>query len=359
MFVADMDFASPPAIVEALRRRLEHPVFGYENPSARLTGTVVDWMARRYNWQIEPQDIIFLPGLVAGINLVIRSYGKPGDEVAVFTPSYPPFLSSPVNNGLVTKQIPMAESVVGGGSRFDLDFDAFERALTPKTSLYIQCHPHNPTGREYLGKELERLGKICIDRNIVICSDEIHCDLTLDGRRHLPMACVSPEIAQNCVTLMAPSKTFNIPGLGVSFAIVQNPVLRERMNAAAAGHIPHVNAFGLAACEAAYSECDHWLEDLRTYLAANRDYMLQFIAKRMPQIEATRPEATYLSFLDCRETKITGSPYLFFLEKAGVALNDGTTFGAGFERHVRLNFGCPRSQLTEALERMANALDDI
>ncbi|MEO6061390.1 MAG: PatB family C-S lyase, partial [Thermoflexales bacterium] len=357
MWVADMDFAAPPAISDALKRRLEHPVYGYEWPSARLSEVVVAWLDKRYGWKIKPEDIVFLPGLVSGTNLVMRAFGHLGDEAIVMTPSYPPFLGAPGNNGMALKTIKLAQTTVHGVDRYDIDFDAFGHAFTPRTAVYIHCHPHNPTGREYSTDEMKRLARMCLDRNVLICSDEIHCDLMLDGRKHVPMACVSPEISQNCVTLMAPSKTFNIPGLGCAFAIVQNPRLRQRLTNAETGIVPHVNALGLAACEAAFTECDAWLADLQAYLAANRDAMLEFIARRMPHVGVAVPEATYLAFLDFSRTHITGSPYTFFLERAKVALNDGATFGPGYATYSRLNFGCPRGQLMDALERMATVLD--
>lgn len=357
MWVADMDFAVPPAISEALKRRLEHPVYGYEWPSARLSEVVVAWLDKQYGWKVKPEDIVFLPGLVSGTNLVMRAFGHLGDEAIVFTPSYPPFLGAPGNNGMATKTIRLAQSTVNGKDRYDIDFDAFGHAFSARTAVYIHCHPHNPTGREYSSDEMKRLAQMCIERNVVICSDEIHCDLMLDGRKHVPMATLSPEIAQNTVTLMAPSKTFNVPGLGCAFAVVQNPRLRQRMTNAEAGIVPHVNALGLVACEAAFTECDAWLADLQAYLAGNRDAMLEFVARRMPHVGITVPEATYLAFMDFSRAHITGSPYTFFLEKAKVALNDGGTFGPGYAKYSRMNFGCPRSQLMEALERMAAVLD--
>ena len=357
MWVADMDFAVPPAISEALKRRLEHPVFGYEWPSPRLSGAVVAWLDKQYAWKVKPEDIVFLPGLVSGTNLVMRAFGHLGDEAIVFTPSYPPFLSAPSNNGMATKAVRLAQSTVNGNDRYDIDFDAFGHAFSARTAVYIHCHPHNPTGREYTPDEMTRLAQMCLERNVLICSDEIHCDLMLDGRKHVPMASLSPEIAQNTVTLMAPSKTFNVPGLGCAFAVVQNPRLRQRMANAEAGIVPHVNALGLVACETAFTECDAWLADLQAYLAANRDAMLEFVARRMPHVGINVPEATYLAFLDFSRAHITGNPYTFFLEKAKVALNDGSTFGPGYANYARLNFGCPRAQLMETLERMAAVLD--
>ncbi|MBX7214312.1 MAG: PatB family C-S lyase [Thermoflexales bacterium] len=369
MWVADMDFAVPPAISAALARRLEHPIFGYEWPSAKLHGVVVDWLARRYGWQVKAEDIMFLPGLVSGTNLVMRAFGHAGDEALCWTPSYPPFLGAPANNGMQLKTVTLAESAKGHEARYDLDFDAFERAFTGRSRVYIHCHPHNPTGREYTRDEMARLGELCLKNNVVILSDEIHCDLMLDGRPHLPMAMVSPEIAQNTVTLMAPSKTFNVPGLGCAFAVVQNPVLRKRMHNAEMGIVPHVNVLGQVACEAAFSECDAWLDDLLVYLAANRDAAAAYLTQHLPEVRFTVPEATYLMFLDFRNVAAQGNIYKLLLEKGRLALNDGATFGAPvtptasdpnpsprYGRYARINLGCTRATLMDGLARMVKAL---
>jgi cysteine-S-conjugate beta-lyase len=356
MWVADMCFRSAEPIVQALRERVEHGVYGYAQPPKSLHETVVRWCERQYGWTITPDDVIFLPGLVSGLNLVCRAYGHMGDSTITLSPVYPPMFSSATEQGMTCIHVPLTQSLVNGALRFDIDFAAFEKAITPRTTLLMLCHPHNPTGREFTREELTQLGEICARKNVLICSDEIHGDLVLDGRKHLPMAAVSPEIADRTITLMAPSKTFNIPGLGCSFAIVTNPQLRQRLNGARSGIVPWVNLMGLAATEAAFSNCDSWLGELRTYLAGNRDFTAAYIAEHMPSIKTTVPEATYLAFLDCAGTQIVGDPYKHFLERAKVATNAGSGFGKGGDNFVRLNFGCPRAQLLEALEKMAESL---
>lgn len=355
-WVADMDFPAPEPVLAALRERVAHGVLGYGAPPDELTETICARMADLYGWAVEPEQIVYLPGLVCGLNVVCRAVGEPGDEVLVQTPVYPPFLTAPGNQDrrLVTIEL-MARS---HDRRMYYTFDdaAFAAAIGPRARLFILCHPHNPVGRAFGARELERLADLCERRDLVICSDEIHCDLLLDGRKHRPLATLAPEIARRCVTLMAPSKTFNIAGLGASFAIIQNPELRRRFKWAMRGVVPDANILALTAALAAYRHGGDWLSELLPYLTANRDAMVDYLLRHLPGIRATVPEATYLIWLDCREAGIPGNPHRFFLERAGVALNDGETFGPGGAGFVRLNFGCPRALLMAGLERMRGAL---
>ncbi len=356
MWVADMDFVSPEPVRRALAERAAEGVFGYEFPSDALGQTICGWLERRYGWHVRPEEIVFLPGLVSGLNLVCRSFGRVGDSAIVLTPVYFPFLSAPVNQGMTVTKVALRYRTDGQQVQVEVDYQAFEAAIEPRTSLFIHCHPHNPVGLEWPRDALFRLAEICLAHDVLICSDEIWSDLTLDDTPHVPMASLSPEIAQRCITLMAPSKTFNLPGLGFGFAVIQNEKLRRRFVAANNGVLPHPNAMGLAAAQAAYSRCDDWLTALTQYLSANRDALLDYLAENMPEVRATIPNATYLGWLDFRQAGIEGSPYKFFLEKARVALNDGATFGPGGEGFLRFNFGCPRAQMVEALDRMRAAL---
>jgi cystathionine beta-lyase len=358
-WIADMDFAAPEPILQALRERIDHGVFGYENPSLSLKETVVAWLARRHAWKVAPDDIVFLPGLVSGLNLVCRAYGYTGDRAAMLTPVYSPFLSAPVHQGLAADAVQLQSSLREGRLHYEIDFDALAAAITPRTRLFLLCHPHNPIGREFTVAEMERLAALCLERDVLICADEIHCDLMLDNCRHTPFATLGPEVADHTVTLMAPSKTFNIPGLGCSFAVVSNPRLRARLEQAAAGIVPHVNVLGLAAAQAAFSRCDEWLAALQAYLTANRDALLAFIDQRLPGVVATAPTATFLAWLDFRQAGLPTNPHSFFLERARVALNDGPSFGPGGGGCVRFNFGCPRSTMMQALAQMSEALAEL
>jgi cystathionine beta-lyase len=358
MWVADMDFRSPEPIKRALHERIEHGVFGYSTDPAQLKEIICARMQRLYDWQIRSEDIVFLPGLVCGLNVVSRAIGERGDGVLVTEPVYPPFLSAPTNQEHVLHSASLQTQVDGQIMRYNVDYDAFAAAIQPNTRLFLLCNPHNPVGRAFTRDELTRMADVCLRHKLVICSDEIHADLLLDGTRHIPIASLDPEIAQQTVTILAPSKTYNLPGLGCSLAIIQNPELRRQVNKAAAGIVPHVNLLGYAAAIAAYGECDDWLDQLRAYLTANRDFLVAYLHEHMPAIRTTVPEATYLAWLDCREAGITGNPQKFFLEKAKVALNDGAVFGKGGEGFVRLNFGCTRAILTQGLEQMKEALQN-
>jgi cystathionine beta-lyase len=355
LWVADMDFRSPEPVIRALHARVECGLFGYELPSPELSAMVCERLQRLYGWGVTPAQIVFLPSLVTGINVACRATGRPGEAVLVQTPVYPPFLSAPGSHGLTLQTAEL--TLVGDGRtiHYEIDYEAFEAAITPQTRLFLLCHPHNPTGAEYSVEQLNRLAEICLRHEVVICSDEIHCDLLLGGTRHTPLGSLSPEIAERSITLMAPSKTFNVPGLSCSFAVVPSADLRQRVNQACAGIVPHVNALGLAAALAAYGEGDAWLAALCGYLTANRDALVNFVTERLPGIRITVPQATYLAWLDCRAA-LPASPHEFFLHQAKIALNDGGTFGAGGEGFVRLNFGCPRSVLMEALRAMEAAL---
>jgi cystathionine beta-lyase len=356
MWVADMDFRSPEPIRQALHERIDHGVFGYSMDSPHLKEAVCARLDRLYGWQVQPEEILFLPGLVCGLNVVARAIGEPGDGVLANTPVYGPFLSAPGNQGRVLHTADLAVEQQGQHIRYTVDFDALIAAIQPNTRLFMLCNPHNPVGRAYQRDELLRIADICLRHNLVICSDEIHCDLVLGNTRHLPLASLDPEIAQQCITLMAPSKTYNLPGLGCSMAIIQNPALRRQFQRASVGIVPHVNLLGYVAAYAAYTECEDWLHALQAYLTANRDFLVDYVERHLPRVRTTVPEATYLAWLDCRELGIEGSPFKFCLEKAKVAFADGLGFGKAGEGFVRVNFGCPRALLAQGLEQMRAVL---
>ncbi|MEE4379252.1 MAG: PatB family C-S lyase [Candidatus Competibacteraceae bacterium] len=357
LWVADMDFASPEPVLQALQERIAHGVFGYGNPPAGLVEAICERLWQHYAWRVTPDQLLFLPGLVCGLNLVCRAIGQPGDGVLVQTPVYPPFLSAPRNQDRQLQIAPLAFSQRSGQGYYEPDYAAIEAAITARTRLLMLCHPHNPVGRIFSEQELVQFAELSHRHDLIICSDEIHCDLVLEGR-HRPLATVDPNVAQRSITLMAPSKTFNLAGLGMSFAIIQNPSLLKQVQAAAEGIVAHVNVLGFHAALAAYTECDDWLQALLSYLRANRDYLATFVAQHLPGISMTSPEATYLAWLDCRQAVIEGDPHRFFIQKAKVAFNDGVTFGPGGEGFVRLNFGCPRAVLVQALERMHAAVSE-
>lgn len=350
MWVADMDFQAPQPILEALHRRVEHGVFGYPVPPEELNQTIVDWMAQRYRWAIKPSWIVWCSGVVSALNVACRAYGDDGDEVLTFTPIYPPFLSAPPLSRKSVKTIPLTHAAGG----YAVDFDRFEDEITDKTRILLLCNPHNPVGRRFERRELERITEICLARDIIICSDEIHCDLVLDGGSHVPTASLSPEVSARTITLMAPSKTFNIPGLGCSFAIIEDAELRAKFNKAHHGIVPGTNVLGYTACLAAYRDCEPWRLALVDYLRGNEELVYRFINEEIPGLSMDHVEATYLAWIDTRPLALP-NPGRFF-EQAGVGLSDGKHFlGEGF---VRLNFGCPRSTLRTGLERMKRAVTE-
>jgi len=348
LWVADMDFRSPPALLKALHERVEHGIFGYTYPEQELIDTVQAALVRDYDWTIDPEWLVWLPGLVCGLNVLCRAIGEPGDDVATFIPVYPPFMSAPI---LTDRTVSKAELKLQDGSWVP-DFAALEQAITPRTRLLLLCNPHNPVGRAWNREELLQFAEFAQRYDLVIGSDDIHSELILDeGVRHIPIASLAPEIADRTITLLAPSKTYNIPGLGCSFAVVSNPVLRTRFKKAMGRLVPHLNLFAYTAAESVYRDGEPWRSALLAYLRVNRDLVEREIAA-MPGLSITHAEATYLAWIDVRATGIE-KPGQFF-EQAGVGLSDGVDFGApGF---VRLNFGCPRSLLVEALQRMRRAL---
>jgi cysteine-S-conjugate beta-lyase len=348
LWVADMDFRSPPAVIAALHERIEHGVFGYTHAPRSLVAAVLDHLERDFAWQVRPEWLVWLPGLVCGLNVLSRAVGDAGDEVITFTPIYPPFLSAPVLSQRTTVKVPLKLD----GERWVADLEALERAITPRTKLLLLCSPHNPVGRAWNREELQQLADVAERHDLVIGSDDIHAGLILDeGTGHIPIATLSPATARRTITLLAPSKTYNIPGLGCSFAVISDPVLRKSFIKAAGRIVPHVNLLGYTATEAAYRHGEEWRQALLTYLRGNRDLVEEAVG-RIPGLATTHVEATYLAWIDVRAAGID-NPGRFF-EEAGVGLSNGADFDApGF---VRLNFGCSRSLLNEALKRMGEAM---
>ncbi len=354
MWVADMDFLSPEPVIQALKNRVEHGIFGYGEEPAELRELIVDRLQQQYAWQVEPQEVVFLPGVIVGFNLACHAFAMPGDGVLVQTPVYPPILRANKVSGLVRHETELVRLPNGS---YEIDFDAFEAAITDRTSIFILCNPHNPVGRVFSKDELEKLAEICFRHNVLICSDEIHGDLIYSGNHHLPIAALSPEIARRTVTLMAPSKTYNIAGLECSYAVIPDEALRKQYLEACHGLVAGVNLLGFIAAQAAYREGQPWLDALLPYLEGNRDTLLAYLAEQMPGIRAGKPEGTFLAWLDCRELALPEKPCEFFIREARVAMNDGATFGKGGEGFVRMNFGCPRPMLVSALEKMKTALE--
>jgi cysteine-S-conjugate beta-lyase len=350
MWVADMDFRSPPAVVDALRQRVEHGVFGYTGPTPEVVEAVVEMLARDHGWAVDPGWVVWLPGLVSGLNVTCRAVGEPGDDVLTLVPVYPPFLSAPRNSGRSLVRVPMQAD----GNRWTIDFERLAAAVTPRTRLLLLCNPHNPVGRVFDRAELERLAELSAAADLVVCADEIHCGLVLDpGTDHVAFATLGPEAARRSITLMAPSKTFNLAGLGCAFAIIPCEPLRRRFVQAKAGIVPMINPFAYLAAAVAYRDCGDWRRALLDYLRGNRDRLAEALTAMPGRLTMAPVEGTYLAWIDVRGTGID-EPVRFF-EEAGVGLQDGREFdGPGF---LRMNFGCPREVLREGLRRMRRALE--
>ncbi len=358
LWVADMDFHSPDSIIEALHARVEHGVFGYvdaHDPAAEcnreLTTAILNWLEEKYRWVVQPEDIVFIPGVVMGFNLACHTTAQPGGGVLIQTPVYFPFLSAPAYAGQTRQEMQLAQ---GADNSYLVDLDAFDAAITPETNLFILCNPHNPVGRVYRRDELLGMAEACLRHDVIICSDEIHADLIYPGHQHIPIASLDDEIAQKTITLLAPSKTFNIPGLNASFAVIQNSQLRRQYLHSAHGLLGSVNLLGLTAMQAAYQKGGQWLEQLLAYLKNNRDFVYEFVCQEFPGVDMNLPEGTYLAWIDFRGTGLQ-NPQQFFLQEARVGLSDGKIFGNGGEGFIRMNFGCPRQTLEKALSRMAEA----
>ena len=364
LWVADMDFPAPGPVLQALKESVAHGILGYEMPSKLLLETVAWRMESLYGWQVSPEMVVATPGVVAGFTAATHMLCTPGQGILVQPPVYPPFLKVHESGEWLRQDAALCLQRIGSTLRYAVDFDGFRNALHSggaKTGMFLLCNPHNPTGQGYSRADLARMAEICFSKDVCICSDEIHSEILLGGVNHFPIAALDREIAGRTITLIAPSKTFNIPGLFCGFAIIPNPDLLVLYKRTLERLAMHVSSLGLVAAQAAFSgQCDDWLAALCIYLTGNRDFLVSSIQKDFPGIQTTIPDATYLAWLDCNDLLASGkmnvTPYEYFLKHSRVALNEGRDFGPGGEGCVRLNFGCPRSILVEALGRMESAL---
>lgn len=347
LWVADMDFASPPEVGEALRERIAHGIFGYTRAPRELVKTIVDYFQRRHGVEVDPAWLVWLPGLVPALSMACGCAGESGDEVMTLVPVYPPFLNVYRDSGRRLVTVPLH---LGGDGRYGFDLDEVRAAITPRSRVFLFCNPHNPVGRVYTRSEVESLAELCVARGMVFCSDEIHCDLILDESRtpHVSAVSLSSPLRNRSITLMAASKTYNIAGLACAFAVVPDAALRAGFRRAAGGMLAETSPLGFAATTAAYAHGEPWRQALLAYLRGNLRRIEEFVAARAPQLAMARAEATYLAWLDVRQLNLT-DPMAHF-ERNGLGLSPGADFGApGF---MRLNFGTPRAILDEAIRRL-------
>ena len=357
LWVADMDFIAPRFITEALAGRLKHKVYGYSFRPEEYFASVVDWNRKRHEWHIEKEWIIFCPGVVPALNICTLAFTNENDSVIVQPPVYFPFFPAVEshNRKLIHNQLTESEGT------WKMDFDNLKRSLGKGPRMIIISNPHNPVGRVWTADELKELVDICYDNDILIISDEIHCDLVLPGYSHTPLASLSEKAAGITVTCIAPSKTFNLAGLSTSNVIISNHDLRNTFKSYLDKlHISGGNIFGTTASIAAYSNGHEWVDELLLYLNDNVNFVTDYFTRNIPGIIPVRPEATYLMWLDCRSLGMKGKDLgRFFAEKAGVGMNEGSSFGPGGEGFMRLNLGCPRSILAKALVQIENAVNAL
>jgi cysteine-S-conjugate beta-lyase len=352
MWVADMDFLSPSPVIEALKSRAAHGVYGYPAPGSYSSAAVVHWLNSRHGWETKSEWMQSVPGVVTAISVAVQTFTRPGDGVIIQPPVYPPFFSSVLRNDRSLIENPL----IYADGDYKMDFADLSRKARGARML-ILCNPHNPVGRVWSRMELETLAQICLDNNLLILSDEIHCDLIFRGHRHTPLASLGGALQNQIITCIAPSKTFNTAGLYTSTVIIPDTGARQQfIDALQTLGIAKSNVFGLTAWEAAYNQGGPWLDQLLVYLEGNAAYLTQFVAQNLPRIKVHKPEGTYLAWLDCCGLGLDADQLgLFFAQEAKVGLNNGATFGKQGEGFMRLNFGCPRSVLAEGLDRIAQA----
>ncbi|MEP6894773.1 MAG: PatB family C-S lyase [Chloroflexota bacterium] len=359
VWLADMDFPIAPQIANALRQQIDHGVLGYELPSKGLYESIAARMKKLYGWEVNPEHIVYTAGVNNGYNVAARMLCSSKKGYLIQTPVYNEFLDTEHKTGAQQHVAPLAKKVSGNRISYEVDFDALERGAK-KSGMFLLCNPHNPVGQIHSRAELKRMAEICIENKVTIVSDEIHSELLLGGAKFTPTASLSREIAQHTITMISASKAFNVPGLVCAFAVIPNADLRKQFSKTADGMSFEISSLGLTAARVAYSgKADAWLQELRRYLTGNRDFIVEYVEKYLPEIQVTRPDATYLAWLDCSELKLQPSPYRFFRNEAKVAFSDGGKFGKGNEQFVRLNFGTTRKTVEQSLNRIRRALNKI
>jgi cystathionine beta-lyase len=357
MWVADMDFNTPDFIVESLHKRLEHEIFGYTFRSPEYYKSIIDWIKLRHNWSIEKEWISFSPGIVPALNFCTLAFTRARDNIIVQPPVYFPFFSAAESHGRTLIYNRLTES----DGKWTMDFDSLAASIDSKTKMIFISNPHNPVGRAWTPEELKALADICLKNNILMVSDEIHCDLVLPGFTHTPLASLSEDIAQNTITLIAPSKTFNLAGLSTSSVIISNQALRKTFTRIVDNlHIGGGNIFGTTASVSAYTNGHQWLEAMLDYVDHNIEFVKDYCREMIPEIIPVPPEATYMIWLDCRRFGMTGKELQnFFVKKAGVGMNEGSSFGPGGDGFMRMNLGTTHQTVMMAMEQIEKAVASL
>jgi cystathionine beta-lyase len=357
LWVADMDFATPGFIIDSLKKRLEHQILGYSFRPPHYFSSIIDWQIKRHSWNMEKEWITFCPGIVPALNLCTLAFTSPDDSIVVQPPVYFPFFSAVEGHGRKL----IYNSLLENNGEWEMNFEELEKIACSKPRMIIISNPHNPVGRAWSREELSILAEKCLRNNILIVSDEIHCDLVMPQYNHVPLAALSEEIAEITITCIAPSKTFNLAGLSTSSVIISNPSLRKSFSTMVEKlHVSGGNIFGAEASIAAYTHGEKWLDELVAYISSNARYISEYCQVNIPEIIPARLEATYLLWLDCRKFGMSGRELQdFFINRAGVGMNEGSTFGPGGEGFMRMNIACPKKTLTKALEQIEAAVSSI
>lgn len=359
MWIADMDFAVCPEIVESLKQRIDHPIYGYAAASDSYWQSIINWLDHRHNFKVSRNEITYIPGVVKGIALVVNFFTQPGDKIVIQPPVYHPFKNVVEGNDRIVVNNPL---ILTENYRYEMDFDHLEKIFVEeKPKMMILCNPHNPGGIRWDNASLLRLASLCKAHNVLVISDEIHADLVLYGKRHHQFASISQDASDICITLGAPSKTFNIPGLVSSWVIIQNQQLREPFfKWLSVNEFDATTFTATIATEAAYTLGEQWLDEALEYIEGNIDFLIDYCATNIPQIKPVRPQASFLIWLDCRELGLDQEQLVdLFVNKARLALNDGKMFGAEGEGFMRMNIACPRSVLNNALASLAHAVKSL
>ena len=354
MWVADMDFKPPQAVIEAIQKRADHGVFGYTFIPESTKQAIQAWVLKRHGWSIDPSWLIYCSGVVQAISTAVQAFTEEGDRVLLQSPVYTPFFNMIEQNNRIVVNAPLILENDG----YKIDYTRFEDALKSGCKLFLLCNPHNPGGRVWTKEELSRIGELCLKYNCLILSDEIHSDLVYKEYKHTPIASLTNDLSENVITCIAPSKTFNLAGLQASVAIIKNTKLRKQFDETLKrqGYFS-LNTFGIIAMEAAYRDGEAWLEELIDYLQENKQYALRFLQEHLPEISCVKPEGTYLLWLDCRKLGLSDKELrTALLQKGKLALEPGSKYGPGGEGFVRMNIACPKDYLIEGLKRLKNAL---
>jgi cystathionine beta-lyase len=355
MWVADMDLPTPDFIMDAIKRRAEHPVLGYSFRSDKYYKSIIEWIETRHNWNIKKEWISYSPGVVPGLTLAVTTFTEPGDQVIVQPPVYFPFFSSVEGPGRELVYNPLLLK----NGRYYFDFDDLRNKIGKKTKMLILCSPHNPGGMVWKKEELLELAEICLQNDILILSDEIHADLVFKPARHIPLASISDKIARNVITFMSPSKTFNMAALSTAYLVIPDPKLKKEYDRVTAYFHLHVgNVFGHTALEAAYRNGEEWLDQMLEYVQENIRYVVEFFRIKLPQIKPVQPEGTYLIWIDFSQLGLEQKNLKkLMIHQANIGLNDGSTFGEGGKGFLRMNVACPKAIVVEAMDRMYDAIN--